>query len=509
VVGVRIAAGSDRLLTGCGVHLFIAGWLTVLLVLRLVLFPGSSEDDAEQLVFAQAWAWGYKNNQPPLYTWLVLTAQSLLGVGVAAVVTVKFVLLFALYAFVYRAARSILGEGPEAPAAALSVLGIYYIAWDSVLNYSNTVLVGAAVAATLWAVTRLERTAGFADYGLLGLCIGIGLLAKYNLGLFLLPLSVAALADPVLRHRIITPQALGALALGVVMAAPHLWWAFTDPAGLATAAASAPPAEAGETPLHGMWSAVKSAVSFLLPLLVLVVLFFPRAARPMPASEDSADRRRRRLLERAALGFAVLVAGAVTVAGLTEVRTHWMMVLLPFPIYAMLRVRGAGATRRVPWFAATMAALAAVVVIAVIVRWAVLPSTCRKCHFFIPYAELASQIQAAGFDGGTIVSYGHPNQLAGNLRRFFPDARLISARFPMFDPRPGEASGPCLIVWNASRDYAEGATRGFAAQRLGLDPSVQQMPARTAEAPLWLGGGRTMTLGFVIVSGGDGACRVP
>jgi len=43
-------------------------YLAVLFVLRVALFPGASEDDAEQLIYAQTWAWGYNTNQPPLYT---------------------------------------------------------------------------------------------------------------------------------------------------------------------------------------------------------------------------------------------------------------------------------------------------------------------------------------------------------------------------------------------------------------------------------------------------------
>ena len=64
-----------------GFHLCPAAYLIVLFVVRAYLFPGASEDDAEQLFFARALAWGYKPKQPPLYTWLVLASQWIPGVA--------------------------------------------------------------------------------------------------------------------------------------------------------------------------------------------------------------------------------------------------------------------------------------------------------------------------------------------------------------------------------------------------------------------------------------------
>ena len=85
-----ISGNARVLLSPRGFHLCLAAYLIVLFVVRAYLFPGASEDDAEQLFFAQAFAWGYKPKQPPLYTWLVLASQWILGVGIPAVSVVKF-----------------------------------------------------------------------------------------------------------------------------------------------------------------------------------------------------------------------------------------------------------------------------------------------------------------------------------------------------------------------------------------------------------------------------------
>ncbi len=85
-----ISANARVLLSPRDFHLCLAAYLMVLFVVRAYLFPGASEDDAEQLFVAQAFAWGYKPKQPPLYTWLVLASQWILGVGIPAVSMVKF-----------------------------------------------------------------------------------------------------------------------------------------------------------------------------------------------------------------------------------------------------------------------------------------------------------------------------------------------------------------------------------------------------------------------------------
>ncbi|HBC05980.1 MAG TPA: hypothetical protein DC046_00170, partial [Rhodospirillaceae bacterium] len=63
-----------------------------------------------------------------------------------------------------------------------------FIGWETVVSYSHTVLLLAAMAAAFWLILRLETRSGWADYLWIALAITMGLLAKYNFILFLVPL---------------------------------------------------------------------------------------------------------------------------------------------------------------------------------------------------------------------------------------------------------------------------------------------------------------------------------
>ncbi len=504
-----ILARNARLLTSpLGFHLAVGGYLAVLFVLRVSLFPGASEDDAEALFYAQAFAFGYKPTQPPLYTWLALASEQLLGASVAAVEAVKFACLLALYLCLYWTARRVLENAASAALAALGVIGFYYLAWDAVLNYSHTVLAAAAIAATLLLLLNLERSGGRAAYLGLGAAVGAGLLAKHTYLLFLVPLAAAALSDPGLRARLVQRRIGLTLALAAALFLPHGLWLLAHPQALTRPAEWLPSAAgAGGVAVAGLLSVAGSALSFLLPLLLLLVVLAPRAWLPLARTAGGAGSRRwRRLFLVYLLAVAALTVALVLALGLSRIRTHWMIALIPFPIYAMLRIEAAGLGERVrERLAGLFAAGALAVVVGLGAVSVIAPRSCGKCALFIPYATLAAELRAAGFAGGPLAAVDHPVQLGGNLRRFFPGSPVWSSRFPDF--RPPAADGdprPCLILWNASRASGPAEAAALARRRLGVD-----IPADAAaghvEAAIARSGGQTVRLAYLLLP----ACAAP
>lgn len=502
-----LAWPARALLSERGFAVGLALYLIGLFALRAYTFPGASEDDGEQLLFAQTWAWGYKSNQPPLYTWLVLAVEPVFGAGAAAVVAVKFAGLAAIYAFLYRLGRRVLAEARMAALAGLSAVGLYYVAWDAVMNYSHTVWLGALVLAAAHAVLRLEDRNGLGDYLWLGVVFGLGINAKYNFVLFAFPFVFAAALDPVLRPRLATRRAALALAVAAAMAAPHLVWSLTDPGGLAGTTEHVLTGEGLAAFGQGLGSAALNAVSILMPLAALVALVFPRVLLPVRGADDPESRRRRRLFERYFLGVAVLVAAGVAATGAVQVRTHWLFVLIPFPVYAAMRIEAAGAGEgRMRAFVALLAALAVAVPIGIGVRHASGPDVCRKCNFFMPYDALADGLRAAGFARGTIVAHDRPNRISGNLGVRFPDARALSTRHPHFVPPPGDRPGACLLIWNPEAGGGPDFTRRLAAERLGA--RLPEAPETGhVEAPIAGAGGRSVRLEFLLIQAGTGDCR--
>ena len=506
-----ILANARVLLSPRGFHLCLAAYLIVLFVVRAYLFAGASEDDAEQLFFAQATAWGYKPKQPPLYTWLVLASQWILGVGIPAVSVVKFSALFAMYAFLYRSAYLVLREQRLAVLSAIAALGIYNVGWESVMNYSNTVLLAALCAATLYAVLRLQRGNTIAGQAALGLAVGLGLLSKYNYVLFFAPMAAACAAHPGLRARLFSARGLVGLAVAAAVAGPHYYWALTSAGGFA---AVAPPDTHGGGYLTavawGLLSAVYRTLAFLSPLLILFLVFFPGAFLPLATSATGGEAaRQRRLFEVFFLAFAGLGVAAILAFQVSEVRTHWMMVLVGFPIYVFARVEAVGPPQRVvERFAGVVSVLAAAVVVAMGVRFVVAPLDCKKCTLFIPYADLAAQIRAGGFTGGTIVALDYPNQIGGNLRVYFPESRVVDRRFLPFRPPARTSKGDCLVVWNTAIGPLADVKphmMGRAAARFGTRFRTDE-PVYFAEAPMARSGGRTVRLAYMLVRENKGGC---
>lgn len=473
-------------------------WLIVLYAARVAAFPGASDDDAEALFYTQTLALGYKPTQPPLYFWLVMAAEQVVGVGIAAVEAVKFLCLWAMTLFLFAAGRLVLDDGRLAALAAFSVFGLFYVGWDTVMNYSHSVLLATAVAASLFCVLRLERFGGIGAYVALGVALGVGFLAKYNFALFVVPFAAAALADPGLRPRLLSRRMLVALAIAIALPLPHWIWLAVHPLGVLNTGAWKP---GDGTVLGGLFSVVTSALLFVLPLAAVAAACMPGAFRPLRDAADGPEgQRRRRLFERYAAGVFGLIVAIVVAFTVTKVRVHWMMVLVPMPIYLVLRARATAVDGRGYERLAAVLTLGALVILAGVgVRALTAPMICRKCNFFVPYETLARDLRADGFHGGTIVATDYPNQLAGNLRRFFPDSRFISTRDQRFlpPPRPGHGDA-CLAIWNPSRDGSEREALDLAAHVLHTPvPPPGQRDVRTISAPIPRAGGRRIELAYV------------
>lgn len=325
----------ERLFISSGkIHIALAAYFIVIVAMRVWLFPGVAEDDAEQFYYAQSWALGYKGSQPPLFTWFVKAAESILGVGVGALFAVKFVILFGFYVLSYLTARSIITDNMLAGVAALTPIALYYIGWDSVVNYSNSVALATAQAATLFAFFRLRNHPGVGSYVFLGLAIGCGLLSKYNFALSLLPMIVAGFLHPEIKRKILSPNIIITLCIVLVLIAPHGYWAATDIEGMTTVfVSSARPWQLSDDWLWGMVSGIGNllvgVIDFTLPAGLIVVGIF---ARHLFIARDRGNATISYFEAYFCCYFITLILLVIGTQA-TDVQNHWLMGLLPFPLY--------------------------------------------------------------------------------------------------------------------------------------------------------------------------------
>lgn len=494
-----------------GFHLFVLGFLAVVYVERAFLFPATGGDDAEQLLFSQVFAWGYDIRNPPLYTWLVMLSESVFGVTIAAVELVKFILFGLTYILTYWSARRMFGRGVLAGLAALSPLAIYYLSWDAVLGYSHSILMMTLCAAAFAALIRLDERGDLGSYVLFGLVTGLGLMSKYGFGFFIVALIAGALADSDLRRRLWDWRSLLALGLAVAVVLPHAVWAIDwihdHPAGLARRVDEKFHVGAGggflATAFTGLKGFLNAVVGFLLPLGVLAPALFWAGLRPMtnPAAPSA---RYRRVLSGYLLTLLILVALAVLVSGITRFRTHYMFVLILLPLWYFARIHASWYWHRAPAvYVGVLTLLAGAVVVALPVKNWIDPKTCDRCYFHLDYADMTRQLHAAGFDGGTIVGFYYPYDLAGNLLVHFPRTRVIDFKHRSFvPPLPPGDSRDCVVIWwpglkNNILDYTE--------KVLGA-PAPAAFPIHDMKVPIVRAPAHIKTFRFIVFPQEAGGC---
>lgn len=488
----------------------LVAYFTLLFVLRMVFLPPASQDDSEQLILAQVLAGGYNPAHPPLYTWMVYAVQWLIGPSVPAVALVKFLCLFAVYAFSYLAARRALHSKRLAALAALSLLAVYHIGWESVFNYSHTPLWAAAMPATLHALLCVRDSRRWAAYLYLGATIGVGILSKYGYFVFLGGLAFATLAEPAFRRQLVTVRMLASLAAVSLVILPHAVWLVTD--GLDMIATMRSPLVLNEA--WGYWRAAGSGFgkfanaifTFYLPLGIFLLVMFPDAwwratpnARPV-----------QRLIGISLLGSLAIVLVGILGFGVSTFRTNYAVMFVLAPIYFFLRVEAVADRVRGPFtnsrirvlYALCLSVTAVVIAFGIPVRALTAPFYCNKCYYNMPYPALAAQMRNAGFKRGTILTYFHLVQIGGNLKSRFPDSRVISTKYPFAVPPAPSGAHQCLLVWNTrAGDRPPTGFLAFAYRTVGLR-APKQYVTRFAEAKLNFSKSRTARLAYILLDKG-------
>jgi hypothetical protein len=109
---------------------------------------------------------------------------------------------------------------------------------------------------------------------------------------------------------------------------------------------------------------------------------------------------------------------------------------------------------------------------------------CQICRWGIPYADLAEAIKARGFEHGDLIAYD--DDLAGNLLRFFPNARIgaVGPRQYLPPEQRYTQGGGTVLVWEA-KEPAGRVSSAFNAI-LGTGTAEVMAKAETVQIP-WRG----------------------
>ncbi len=424
----------------------IFAYCTVHLLLRLLLPPTLPWDDAEQTLWAQEWSWTYGFHQPPMYTWLLHGVTRIVGPGALAAGLVRYSLLFIMYAGLLLSACALLKRKTGVILALGSYLLFYQYAWYTHNNLTHSTLASAAIAVLLFAFIAAIRTNSWWSYGLIGLAMGCGMMAKYNFAVFAISLFAAAWLiesyRPIFNRRLIP-----ALALTAIICAPYYsQWLFAPDRELAVGSTATRQAEP-DSPAQRLLvipATAASALALPQPLVLVTLLVFPTlygAKRFLKPEEDE----RRLLALQMLLGLALSTVGGFVI-GLSAIKARWLfaaLMLMPLYLFSGLREKDR-CGRRIRGYLWGLLAAWMLVLIALVAEGSDQTVSGAGHRSPLPVQELRQEIENMGFSDGPIV--GVSNDLAGNLVVVVPRATVHSAR-PDQGPEIAPDRFPTLYIW--------------------------------------------------------------
>lgn len=199
----------------------VAVQATAWILIPYFVLPNPPIDVLEGFAWGQNIELGYHKG-PPLFAWLLALGAKMMPGSLLPPLVFSQIAIAVTYWAVWRLACRLLGPRDALAIVALTST-IYYFGYPSP-EFNEIILhmAPSAVAGSFFYTALVEERRR--DWIIVGLAVGIGLLSRYSILLYLLPMAVFALLHRETRWRWVCPQfAIGAL-ITCLLVLPHAWW---------------------------------------------------------------------------------------------------------------------------------------------------------------------------------------------------------------------------------------------------------------------------------------------
>jgi len=372
---------------------FLALHVVVWTALPTLFYPNLPLDLIEALTYGREWQLGY-DKLPPLPWWLVELVYRTVGVD-AAYYALAQIAVVAAFAAVWLTARPLVG-GVGALVAVLFLDGLHYFHFTAA-KFNHDVIQLPLWAFAGYAFHAALRRGRMAHWLLLGIAIGLSLWAKYFVVALAAPLALFLLVDRDARRALATAGPWIALAVALLVMAPHLVWLVRNdflPFAYASAR-SAPSRGLIDHVLHPVLFTL-GQVAFLLPaLLIAAAVVWPRPpaqdkAPPVAANADAFDRRIVTLL---AFGPAAVTVAMSALSGRGAIAMWGYPLWLFLGLWIVLYARTALEPARLARIVAAWASVFALFAIVFAASYSVLPAIDHRYRaVFYPGDRLADEL---------------------------------------------------------------------------------------------------------------------
>ncbi len=252
--------------------------------LALLPFAVSSApplDIVEGLIWGQEWLIG-THKLPPGPAWLVEIALHLTGSPILGPFLVSQIFVGLTFICVFAAGRR-LTTTENALTGTLLLAGVAYFTWPTTEFNHNVIQMPIwAVALLLFTIIREDPQRPL-PWLLLGLIAGIGIYAKYSVIIFYLVLVIWALIEGRIRRALLTPWPWIAVAVSLLVSAPHIKWMIDTNFEQIEFARSRTESDGSLLPLIE-WTLVQ--IAFHLPVGLLLLVVGRKVIRSLPHLDD-------------------------------------------------------------------------------------------------------------------------------------------------------------------------------------------------------------------------------
>ena len=440
-------AWLERVATLRGVAIVYVAYGVLHALVTRIPGPALALDDVKLNVVTQSLQAGYLPGNPPLYEWLLIAAQQIAGPSLLAVLLVKYFLIGASGVFAYLLANEVMRDDRWAALTSLSLILLYQFGWNAHQAFTHTLTLIPATLLFWWALLRLFDRRKLTDYLFLGAAVGIGLLSKYSFVGIALAAFLAAMLRAESRRLVLSPWMVISLVIAAIIASPHFSWLMAQNSGVIQASAERLQGSADphwRRVVEGVPAALWAIASFFLPFAVIAATLFQQSFR----QTDSANIKALIARDAMIIGAAGLLLGVI-ILGVSNLQERYAIAFLfPGLFWAMSKVKeSAPAARNLSRYAAVVVVAAFLMFGLRVVQTAVPGEPfCSDCRQWIPYDAIADRLKDDGFEEGTLVAY--TDHTAGNLRRLFPKARIISSHMPFYTPPGGRVEDKCYFIWS-------------------------------------------------------------
>lgn len=435
----------------------VCAYFILCLILRIIRSDSLQNDEAEQALFSQMLLLGY-GRQPPLYDWLQIGLNSVLGLSLFSLSLLKNAILCLCCLTYAWAARQVISDRHIPYLAMIGLLAVPSITLLSQRDLTHAVSTLLFVSLFLLFFLRVLRKGDLASYCLLGMVVGLGALTKYNFVLIPLAALGAMVVDTQWRARVFNWRILAAALIAGLIVLPHGLWVFYHFHEATSATIEAMREGASSDPLRnfvrGLFSMVIAFLKGTLPVvLIFAVVFYRRVGEIWPASDSWT-----RLMGWMIVFSLLLVAMIGLGFEASNIRQKW---LSPFqmllPLYLALKLAAARIDCR-EGLAQIAPPLLALVMISAIGLAAANIIGPYFGHYSKEHTPYRAMLQTAISQHGGVPAYIITDDvmMAGNSRINYQDTPVLT---PEFQPNPLNEllpRGDGLVVWPVRENSKDG-----------------------------------------------------